>query len=561
MEIELAVAVAPHSLVPTKTRWFILASEHYPLGAIDFLPSAIGGLESTHQHQNNNSLVGLTEKSWRPGKLCLDFDTASLNRHETFPEEPYGADARLVWHCRRAIDWLEHASGDLLVKDGDPFELPDYRPSEARRFLFQESPSEHVMWQASKANSGTATLAVLDDQTRVIRDFADGKGTSIHQPTWGTAIAELKHTELAIWVRTDQLIVLPPWQAPMTWGDLCSWFDQHQIDLMRIVGHLSSSIRDGKSHLLLFGAPIPSTYGGPPEHFHWTAIQLPVLAQPGRRNKGYRDNPKSLAERDRSHHFRENAPVVWVESINAHTNDLTSRGALPQKWTDAKILLIGAGSLGSAIAELLVRAGVRDLTVCDCDTFEAGNLARHTLTLADVGESKALALRRRLHNVSPHSTVHAIAQRFPPLKGSDDAHIAGVDIIIDCSANNDVLFHLESTEFDRRPIAFSLSFGRDVKRLFVHGSRTGPIATTAFFSWIEPWLNLERNEGSADAPLRPTTGCWHPAFPGRADHVWLFASQAVAWMDAYVESAEVDDHVVFLRSATQGVARDEIPGG
>lgn len=65
---------------------------------------------------------------------------------------------------------------------------------------------------------------------------------------------------------------------------------------------------------------------------------------------------------------------------------------------DARVLLVGAGGLGSPVARLLVRAGVGHLTLFDDDAVDVSNLQRQTLyTDADVGRPKAVAAAESLH--------------------------------------------------------------------------------------------------------------------------------------------------------------------
>src|SRR5437867_8391247 len=60
------------------------------------------------------------------------------------------------------------------------------------------------------------------------------------------------------------------------------------------------------------------------------------------------------------------------------------------------VAVIGCGSFGSAIAEMLARAGIGQLTLIDPDVLSAENLGRHVLTQKDLGRPKVEALRERL---------------------------------------------------------------------------------------------------------------------------------------------------------------------
>lgn len=65
--------------------------------------------------------------------------------------------------------------------------------------------------------------------------------------------------------------------------------------------------------------------------------------------------------------------------------------------SDARVLLVGAGGLGSPAARLLARSGIAALTIVDDDAVDGSNLHRQTLyTDADVGRPKAATAAERL---------------------------------------------------------------------------------------------------------------------------------------------------------------------
>ncbi len=71
----------------------------------------------------------------------------------------------------------------------------------------------------------------------------------------------------------------------------------------------------------------------------------------------------------------------------------------------ARVLVAGAGSVGSRIAEDLVRSGVGALTVIDPEAVEAPNLSRTVYAAADIGVPKADALAARLRAIDPAVAV------------------------------------------------------------------------------------------------------------------------------------------------------------
>jgi sulfur carrier protein ThiS adenylyltransferase len=68
---------------------------------------------------------------------------------------------------------------------------------------------------------------------------------------------------------------------------------------------------------------------------------------------------------------------------------------------EARIGIAGAGGLGSNVAMLLVRSGIRHLTIVDRDVVEPSNLNRQFYWPEDVGMPKVEALRRRLLRLEP----------------------------------------------------------------------------------------------------------------------------------------------------------------
>jgi adenylyltransferase/sulfurtransferase len=72
----------------------------------------------------------------------------------------------------------------------------------------------------------------------------------------------------------------------------------------------------------------------------------------------------------------------------------------------ARILMVGAGGLGSPIGLYLAAAGVGQLGIVDFDTVDVSNLQRQVLHgTRDVGRSKLESARDRIHDLNPHVEV------------------------------------------------------------------------------------------------------------------------------------------------------------
>ncbi len=100
------------------------------------------------------------------------------------------------------------------------------------------------------------------------------------------------------------------------------------------------------------------------------------------------------------------------------------------------VLVAGAGALGSASLDMLVRAGVGKVRFVDRDTVEISNLQRQCLfgeQDAAEGIPKAEAARRRLGEVNREVEVEALTVDLHA--GNIEAVVAGVDVIVDATDN------------------------------------------------------------------------------------------------------------------------------
>jgi molybdopterin/thiamine biosynthesis adenylyltransferase/rhodanese-related sulfurtransferase len=77
--------------------------------------------------------------------------------------------------------------------------------------------------------------------------------------------------------------------------------------------------------------------------------------------------------------------------------------AAQKKLKAAKVLVVGAGGLGSPMLLYLAAAGVGQIGIVDFDVVEDSNLQRQVLfTVDDIGKSKAKTARERLLKLNPH---------------------------------------------------------------------------------------------------------------------------------------------------------------
>ena len=101
-----------------------------------------------------------------------------------------------------------------------------------------------------------------------------------------------------------------------------------------------------------------------------------------------------------------------------------------QKLLDAKVLLLGAGGLGSPTAFYLAAAGVGTLGIVDDDTVDLSNLQRQIIhTMDTVGVAKVDSAERAIHALNPDVRVN----KYPVRLSADNIVeiIKDYDLIVD----------------------------------------------------------------------------------------------------------------------------------
>ena len=88
-------------------------------------------------------------------------------------------------------------------------------------------------------------------------------------------------------------------------------------------------------------------------------------------------------------------------------------GAGQKKLLQAKVLVVGAGGLGSPLLMYLAAAGVGTIGIIDYDNVEESNLQRQVLFgTSTLGKNKALSAKERLTDLNPTIKINAYPERL-----------------------------------------------------------------------------------------------------------------------------------------------------
>ena len=99
-----------------------------------------------------------------------------------------------------------------------------------------------------------------------------------------------------------------------------------------------------------------------------------------------------------------------------------------------RILICGAGALGSNLAENLFRQGANNLVIVDDDRVEEHNLGTQVYHYHDVGAKKADALQQFLYSVMQED-VDVVGKRLE--KGNVKKLLRDIDLVVDTFDNNE----------------------------------------------------------------------------------------------------------------------------
>jgi len=166
------------------------------------------------------------------------------------------------------------------------------------------------------------------------------------------------------------------------------------------------------------------------------------------------------------------------ETIISRNRSRPEIGNLSKK----RIALIGCGTIGGYVAELLIRSGGGigngHLHLYDYDTYGPQNFGRHTLNTYDFGKNKALALKERLAT-STHLKTNIKSFKIDFLL--EPEILAKYDLIIDATG--------------RPPISKRLAFllrkiTQPNKPIIIHGFNDGNgLASKVFIDYLDGCYN------------------------------------------------------------------------
>lgn len=245
------------------------------------------------------------------------------------------------------------------------------------------------------------------------------------------------------------------------------------------------------------------------------------------------------------------------------------RGKLSDDLTTQKIALIGLGAIGSMVAETLVRSGVKELGLWDNDTVEPGNICRSVYTTDDLGESKVVALTSMLKKISPECKIKGHGFWFDRkyvngeknyrdgdfyssinYQSQSDAlkELDGYDLIIDCTASNELLHFLSYAISDKKLISLCITNHAE-NLICVTNSNVNPFDTRKYI--------LSKIEQDTKNLYKEGTGCYSPTFYAKNCDIAALVNLAIRRIDIAFKEEKLLPSTIWSYSK-RGVKEDEL---
>lgn len=509
VKVRITLLNIKNSYVPNQTDWYIVFEDEQQ---IDFYPAKTNSITATFPHQSLNTII--EGYNYRTGKPCLDVPGHTLN----LPDEyyPYEKGNKIYWYLGRMVEWLKNAADNTLLKKGEPFEVPTNEYS-GTELLYKENKLED--WSIFDYPYGYVKLnqVKLDKNYFVLDELYDinlteARGTIF----WGDFKNKFSNNIYdSLWIRCPRFPIKYPWEYPNTWEELFSIFNENKLDIFKVISELlmkNNSYKKRPNYLLL-ACPIPEKIGESAKSYYWLMCDIPEINYP---RNGFR---KGVAGFKACVKIALKGKINWHRTHNWDDSVIRTRGQMRRGLGDLTYAIIGAGSLGSHVAEHLVRQGAKHLKIIDGDLINIGNLARHVLCVEDLNRAKTKSLAKMLVNISPSVQIDTIDNY---LDNTNVSKLENTDVIIDCSGNNDVLEILSNYQFSDKKEIYVGSFNYGATRFGYYKIKTERfncdvynLRTTEFY-----------NEKTIDESnlIMEGIGCYHPVFPATYSDVSIWAS-------------------------------------
>jgi adenylyltransferase/sulfurtransferase len=178
-----------------------------------------------------------------------------------------------------------------------------------------------------------------------------------------------------------------------------------------------------------------------------------------------------------------------------------------ERLAAARVLVVGAGGLGSPVLAYLAAAGVGRIGIVDDDAVDVTNLQRQILySTGDVGASKAATAAERLHALNPQIAIDALPVRLDAANAREIVRL--YDVVVDGTDTFDSRYLInDACVLERKPDVYGSIFRFD-GQVSVFGLPGGPCYRCLYPEPPPPELVPNCAEGGVLGVLAGMVGTW-----------------------------------------------------
>jgi sulfur-carrier protein adenylyltransferase/sulfurtransferase len=178
-----------------------------------------------------------------------------------------------------------------------------------------------------------------------------------------------------------------------------------------------------------------------------------------------------------------------------------------ERLAAARVLVVGAGGLGSPALQYLAAAGVGRIGVIDDDSVDETNLQRQTIfSGSDVGRNKAVAAAERLRGLNPLIAIDALPLCFGPDNARDLVRL--YDTVLDCTDRFPTRYLIsDACVLERKTDVYGSIFRFD-GQVSVFGAESGPCYRCLYPEAPPPGSVPSCAEGGVLGALAGIVGTW-----------------------------------------------------
>jgi hypothetical protein len=236
--------------------------------------------------------------------------------------------------------------------------------------------------------------------------------------------------------------------------------------------------------------------------------------------------------------------IKWSLTRNVSYEYFFGRGTFSKELREKKILIIGIGAVGSIVAQTLTRCGCKFIDFIDYDTKEPENVCRSEYKYSNGISLKSEELIKILSEISPYVNINRMKNHYfeqvikafyesEQFQNNFEEATKKYDLIIDCSADNDLMYVLNSLKLKIDLINISIT--NHAKELIC-----------AFHPNIYRFVNNQFSNvlENDTKDLYEPTGCWDPTFKASYNDINVLVQFALKHINQIFEGVKAKNNFV-----------------